>query len=218
LTAEGVLFDMDGVLIDTASGIRSLWTEIGAPLDIHVSDEAFTRHILGCAPEHTVATLFADTSEAVRANVMATVRASEPLLRYEPIAGAAELVTALSDAGVAIALVTGASSVRARAVLDSMGIRDAFSALVTWGDVGHGKPAPDCYLLAAERLGVAPDHCVAVEDAVIGVQSAVNAGMPCIGVGTDKDLLDAGAAFLVSTLAAVRCRPHPSGVELVADR
>ena len=218
VSAAGVLFDLDGVLIDTAGAIRALWTEIGASLGVHVSDEDFSRHILGCAAEHTVATLFGDMSEDVRAEVMATVRTSEPHLRYEPIAGAAELVTALSDTGAEIALVTGASAGRAHAVLDGMGIADAFSAMVTWGDVHVGKPAPDCYLLAAHRLGLAPDRCVAVEDAAIGVRSAVNAGMPCIGVGTDGDLLDAGAEFLVDTLSAVRCRPHPYGVELVADR
>jgi sugar-phosphatase len=218
VVAAGVLIDLDGVLIDTAGAIRALWTDIGRPLGIRITDEDFARHILGCAPEHTVATLFGDSDEAVRAEVLAAVRAGEPRLGYAPITGAADLVTALSDAGAAIALVTGASAARARAVLDGMGVRLAFSALVTWGDVRVGKPAPDCYLLAAERLGLAPERCVAVEDAVLGVRSAVTAGMPCIGVGADQTLLDAGAAFLVDSPAAVRCRPHPCGVELAPLR
>ncbi|QUQ64502.1 hydrolase [Kutzneria sp. CA-103260] len=216
IVARGVLFDMDGVLISTDGAIRALWTEIGRPLGIRISDRDFYQHILGCAPERTVSTLFGELSESVRADVMATVRTREPQLGYEQIPGAVELVMALSAAGAAIALVTGASAVRAGAVLDAMGIRDAFDALVTWGDVRVGKPAPDCYLLAARRLGLAPERCVAVEDATIGVRSAVNAGMPCIGVGADKGLFDAGAEFVVDTLSAVRCQRRPSGVELVA--
>jgi len=67
-------------------------------------------------------------------------------------------------------------------VLDASGLRDLFAVAVSTEEVPHGKPAPDVYLLAADRLAVPPDRCVAVEDSSNGVQAADAAGMPCVAV------------------------------------
>jgi beta-phosphoglucomutase-like phosphatase (HAD superfamily) len=71
------------------------------------------------------------------------------------------------------------------ACLEKIGILDAFDAIVTGTDVEHGKPAPDIYLLAAERLGVEPGQCLAIEDAPAGIESAQNAGMTVWAVLTE---------------------------------
>jgi HAD superfamily hydrolase (TIGR01509 family) len=83
---------------------------------------------------------------------------------------------------VPLAVVTGSSREEAELVLEIMGIRDLLDALVTTEDVAYGKPAPDGFLLAADRLGVLPPGCLAVEDSNAGIRAAIEAGMRCVAV------------------------------------
>jgi len=88
--------------------------------------------------------------------------------------------------------------------LDAIGLRDAFKVVVSGEDVRTGKPAPDIYLLAADRLGVEPDRCVAVEDSPHGVRAATVAGMACLGVATSYASADQlRATRTVQSLAEV---------------
>jgi HAD superfamily hydrolase (TIGR01509 family) len=120
-----------------------------------------------------------------------------------PLAGAAELVRRLHAAGLAIALVTSAKLDWAEyAVGDVLGVRDHFTALVTWERTTAGKPDPEPYLTGAAALGVPPADAVALEDTVPGLHSALAAGVGLvIGVSTGADertLLDAGAHRVVA--------------------
>src|SRR5262249_51704546 len=81
-----------------------------------------------------------------------------------------------------VAVVTGSSREEAELVLEIMGIGELLDALVTTEDVKHGKPAPDGFLLAADRLGVLPAGCLAVEDSSAGIRAARDAGMRCLAV------------------------------------
>ena len=81
-----------------------------------------------------------------------------------------------------MAVATGGIRLVCERLLDDAGVRDWFAAVVTADDVEHGKPAPDTYALAAERLGVDPHDCVAFEDAEPGLQSARAAGMTAVDV------------------------------------
>jgi HAD superfamily hydrolase (TIGR01509 family) len=100
--------------------------------------------------------------------------------------GACALVKLLKDAGIIIALATSAEPGYADAALHSLACHEAFSALTTGPEVAHGKPAPDIYLKAASKIGIAPEDCAAVEDAPAGVQSAKTAGMRVIGVADPR--------------------------------
>ncbi len=102
-----------------------------------------------------------------------------------PTPGSVELVRALERAGMPLAVASSSRKPWVEACLKRLGILDAFSVRVTGGEVEAGKPAPDIYLLAAERLGVAPEACLAIEDAPAGIQSAKNAGMTVWAVRTD---------------------------------
>lgn len=213
----GVLFDMDGVLIDTHNAIVGLWQAVAAEHGVGLTDDDVRRHVTGCAPEHTIAAVFAAVSEPRRQRILDVVRAAEPDLEFEELPGAADLISELHQAGVPLALVTGGSRARCDRVLEKLGLADVFDAVVAWGDVDAGKPAPDCYELAARRLGLPPGSCLAFEDAAGGVRSAVGAGVVCVGVSKNRAALMAcGAQEVVDDLSQVRC--HRDGrVELFHD-
>ena len=102
-----------------------------------------------------------------------------------PTPGSVELVRALERANVPLAVASSSRKPWVEACLTRLGILEAFAIRVTGGDVVAGKPAPDIYLKAAERLGIAPNKCLAIEDAPAGIQSAKNAGMTVWAVRTE---------------------------------
>jgi sugar-phosphatase len=100
----------------------------------------------------------------------------------DPVAGAVELVRALAGHGVRLALVTSRWRVSAQEILALLGVLDDFEVLITAEDVTAGKPDPQGFLLALDRLGVAADDAIAFEDSAPGVASAVAAGLRTIAV------------------------------------
>jgi HAD superfamily hydrolase (TIGR01509 family) len=112
------------------------------------------------------------------------------------IPGVVEFLDHLSRAGIRMALATSASRERAWGTLKELGIAHHFQTIVTGDDVAAGKPDPAIYRLAAERLHMAPENLLAIEDAVSGVKSATAAGLKCVGVGsaTRAELLRAAGA------------------------
>ncbi|MDI5967433.1 HAD family phosphatase [Streptomyces sp. SL13] len=213
---SAVLFDMDGVLIDTDEAIAALWHGLGAEFGVSIDAADIAAHVLGCSPEHTVGTVFAALGPDDRERVMDRVRAAEPTLGFAPVPQAARLVERLAAAGVPLALVTSASTGRAERVLKELGIDGAFSTSVTWGEAQRGKPAPDCYLLAARRLNVPAAECLVFEDTSSGVRAAVAAGAPCVGVSRydPAPLRTGGARHVVRTFDAVGVRQAADGLVL----
>jgi HAD superfamily hydrolase (TIGR01509 family) len=115
-----------------------------------------------------------------------------------------ELVRALRPAGIKSATATSADRVKLDANLEAIGLReDDFDTLVCGGDVTRKKPYPDIYLEAARRLGVAPEDCLVIEDAVEGIKAGVAAGCTCVGLSTTFPapvLTGAGAALVLPDL------------------
>ncbi len=103
----------------------------------------------------------------------------------EPLPGAVELVRGLRAAGMRIGVASSSIFPWVEACLARLGLEDAFDSIITGTDVENGKPAPDIYLLAAERLRVNPRDCLAIEDAPAGILSAKAAGMECWAVRTE---------------------------------
>jgi HAD superfamily hydrolase (TIGR01509 family) len=182
---RAVVFDMDGLLLDT----EVLWQRAEA--------ELFRRH----GAEYTIADALAvmGTSFDVTARYFAE-RLGQPAergaalvdelrvlmleeLRREVNArpGAVELVERLRSR-IPLALASNSSRTLVDAALQTAGLTDAFDHIVTADDVAHPKPAPDLYLLACERLGVAPARALALEDTAPGIAAAKAAGLTCIAV------------------------------------
>jgi HAD superfamily hydrolase (TIGR01509 family) len=122
------------------------------------------------------------------------------------VRGVAEFVTDLAARSVPRAVATSASRHDVDTLLTRARLRDRFEVVVAAEDVRHGKPDPEVYLLAAGRLGIAPEQCLVFEDAMVGVQAARSAGMRAIGVSTahtETELCAAGAERAVEDFEGV---------------
>lgn len=204
-----VIFDMDGVLVASGSAHAASWRIVARRHGIEVSDEQF-RATFGQTSRDIIRKLWGPhiSDEQVRriddekeATYRELIRGLVPLT-----IGAREVVAGLHRAGLPLAVATSGPPENVDLVLDETKLRRFFSAVVTGADVQRGKPAPDCFLLAAERLGVEPDRCVVVEDAPAGIHAAVAAGMHPVGlVGTHpgERLAHAGAARIVQSLTEI---------------
>ncbi len=179
-----VVFDMDGVLVDT----EHVWSEVrGAVVARHGGTwtEQDQRNVMGDNSRQWSAYMrerwnlpFSD--DAIFREVLTTmIAAYERDLVVLP--GARETVAALG-ARYPLAVASSSPHDLILAALRIAGLLDAFATIVSSDEVSHGKPAPDVYLLAASRLGVAPTDCAAVEDSTNGIRAAVAAGMATIAV------------------------------------
>lgn len=202
---RAVIFDMDGVIIDSHPTHREAWRTFLQTVGKPVSDAELDfvldgrkrgeilRHYLGELSEEEVHQYGDQKDEFFR----------ERSLQIKLIPGVTELLAHLRDAGIVTAVATSASGSRARHVLDQLQLAEKFNVVVTGDDVACGKPDPSIYALTCERLNMAPGSSLAIEDAVSGIQAAIAAGLTCMGVAGaqlhDK-LREAGAARVVENL------------------
>jgi HAD superfamily hydrolase (TIGR01509 family) len=172
---DAVLLDMDGTLLDTEPSYVSAFT---AALDAfgYPDATAMCHALIGIPGAECEALLRARYGENFPfADVIAAfaVRSDELFQEGLPLKpGTIELLDALREAGCPFAIVTSTSRRTAERHLTFGGIRARFDTLVTCDDVARGKPSPDIYLLAAARLGVRPQACVAIEDSNPGIAAA----------------------------------------------
>jgi beta-phosphoglucomutase len=182
----GVLWDLDGTLIDSGELHYEAWREVlaelGRPFDRGVFAHSFgkrndtiLRELLGIdgRPEE-LQRIGDDKEERYRVLVR---RHGVPLLP-----GALHWLRRLEEEGWRQALATSAPLPNVEATLRPLGLQDHFDAIVSADEVGRGKPDPLVFLTAAERLGLPPARCVVVEDAPAGLEGARRGGMPSIGV------------------------------------
>ena len=206
---KGVIFDMDGVLVDSGPAHAASWRALAEKHGIKISDKQF-KQTFGCPSRDIIRTIWGDHvgdedvrryDEEKEAIYRQKIAGRVPLAR-----GTRETLTALRQAGCALAVATSGPRENVELVLREADLGPLFDAVVTGFDVKDGKPAPDCFLLAAERAGLEPAECVVVEDAPVGIEAALAAGMKAIGFGGThpaQRLLEAGAAQTVERLAEV---------------
>ncbi|WP_405567792.1 HAD family hydrolase [Streptomyces phaeochromogenes] len=183
---ELVIFDNDGVLVDSEPISNTLLaaylTELGHP----TSYEESLRDYMGAAmhrvhdivEERTGERLPADFDDVFHARVFAAFERE-----LEPVAGAVEVLEKLAADGVPYCVASSGSHERIRVGHRKTGLDRWFDdgRIFSSQDVGRGKPAPDLFLHAAERMGVPPEKCLVVEDSPLGVRAAVAAGMDVYG-------------------------------------
>lgn len=189
---DAVIFDMDGVLVD------------GEPLHFETVNELLGREGKSISLEQYKPYMGTKTGWA---DMIADFGLSQPREYYSPIyrelvlaryrerssalPGALSIVTALRMANQRLALASSSIRPWVEACLDKIGLGTAFEEIVTGSEIENGKPDPEIYLLAAEKLGVDPKRCLAFEDAPAGIESARRAGMTVWAVRTEytRDLL-----------------------------
>ncbi|WP_305778262.1 HAD-IA family hydrolase [Kitasatospora sp. MMS16-BH015] len=193
-----VLFDVDGVLLDSTAGYRRVWDAWSALRGL--DRELVWSLTFGRRPEDTVRDV-APGLDPVRERAVLDGLLSELGADCPPIAGAGELLRALPADGWALATSGSREVVHRRFAAAGLPLP---AVQVYAADVTAGKPAPDCYLLAARRLGRAPADCVVVEDAPAGVAAGRAAGCTVYGLTTTHSTAE--------LLGADRCLPDLASV------
>jgi beta-phosphoglucomutase family hydrolase len=185
----GYIFDLDGTLVDTMPLHYRAWNRAmqRAGLREELSEDLF--YSLGGVPTRRVAQLLADHYR-LKIDVEKVFHEKEALfveLRAEMKLIEAVVAFARKAAGhTPLSVASGGPRDIVRHTLELMGLASLFPVVVTPEDVAHGKPAPDMFLLAAKKMGVAPEKCLVFEDAEPGIQAAEAAGMKWVRVESRK--------------------------------
>lgn len=192
---RAVLWDMDGVLVDSADYHYAAWREALARERYDISYEAF-RATFGQRNDAILRGIFGPDLPDAEVDRIADLK--EALYRQfvcergiAPSPGVLRWLQALRAAGWRQAVASAAPRANIDAILATVGIGHYFDAITSGEDVTRGKPDPQVYLISAQRVGAPPARCVVVEDAPAGLEGARRAGMRCIGVTSTHGRLNA---------------------------
>ena len=185
MSYAAVVFDMDGVIADSEPVYYDAINVVLAPIGKRMTPE-LQRAVMGHGVAETWDVLQRELGldGPLDALVQAYDRelCRQLALVDETLPGVRELIAALRERRLPVALASSSWPGWIDALLVGTRLAGAFDALISAKEVAHGKPAPDIYLLAAERLGVAPERCVAIEDTPTGIAAAKAAGMLAVQV------------------------------------
>lgn len=199
-TPKAVLWDMDGVIVDTASYHLESWQEAFATRGIKFTAAQF-RGTFGQRNDNIIRSVLGKDVPAEELKAIARHKETIFLQKIDgnvqAFPGAPELIEALNQHGFHQAVASSAPMENIRLMLGSLGLLACFQATVCGRDVTRGKPDPQVFLTAAERLNIQPRRCVVIEDAVAGVQAARAAGMKSLAVTTSHPRSSLAAADLV---------------------
>lgn len=209
MTIQGVIFDLDGVLVSTDELHYRAWKEMadaeGIPFDREVN-----HRLRGVSRMDSLQIILERArrsySEAEKSAIAdrKNARYREYLLELttdDLLPGAADMLAALRRRGIKIAVAS--ASKNASMILERLELNPLLDACADGNDVTRSKPDPEVFLLAANRLGLAPRHCLVVEDAAAGVEAARRAGMACFAIGAASDLPN--VAFCAASLGRISC-------------
>lgn len=193
----GCIFDLDGVIVDTAKYHYLAWKRLAEELGFFFSENDNER-LKGVSRMVSLEILLqvgglTFTEEEKRAMAERKnnwyVEYITAMKEDEVLPGAKSFLEAARASGMKIAL--GSASKNARTILNGLRLTGYFDAVIDGTKVSKAKPDPEVFLLAAKELGLLPESCVVFEDAQAGVEAAKRAGMRCIGIGTGPELSDA---------------------------
>jgi len=189
---KAILFDHDGTIVDSEKAHFEMWRNVLIVYDIELSYEEYTNQYAGIPTTTNAITITENYSidatpfELVKAK---NEQSKQYLLKqaFPLMKGAIDSIRYFHKQGYKIGIVTGAGREGVAVSLVEHGLEKYVSVCVSGDDVVNSKPAPDCYLLAAEKLGFQPSECLAIEDTYNGSLAAIGAGIKCIGVsGSDR--------------------------------
>jgi len=183
------IFDLDGVIVDTAKYHYLAWKKIAATFG-HDLTEQENEQLKGVSRVDSLHLIlgFAQTRLDAEAFAHCLTQKNEDYLQFittvnskDLLSGIAEALTFLKAQGIPIAL--GSASKNAQVILDQLGVTSYFEVIVDGNNVQKSKPDPEVFVKGSEALGISPQHCVVFEDSTAGIQAAKAAGMTAIALG-----------------------------------
>ena len=206
----GVIFDLDGVLVDTGWAHKQSWYDLAEKEGFSMTDEFFYS-TFGMQNFMIIPMLLSREAALDEVNRLSNWKEQ----RYRqiiaeklaPAEGAKSLLDDLKSGNFLLAVGSSAPRTNLDLVLERTGLQDYFDAYVSGEEVTNGKPAPDTFLKAAQKLTLGADQCVVVEDAVQGVEAGKAAGMPVVAVTTTRSRADLHKAdIIVDSLTELQAR------------
>ncbi|WP_026971720.1 HAD family hydrolase [Aliagarivorans marinus] len=183
---HAAIFDMDGLLLDSERLCRSYFLDACSELQLNVPESVYLQ-IIGCNAQR-IEQIFAEQLgpdfpyHPLRERWMALYQGHVHNRAVALREGVRELLELLAGLPIQLAVATSTAKELAENKLRLAGLRDYFSLITCGCEVAHSKPDPEIYLLAASRLGIAPEHCIAFEDSANGVRAAHAANMQVVQV------------------------------------
>ncbi|RVU24948.1 HAD family phosphatase [Sandaracinomonas limnophila] len=185
---EGILFDMDGVVVDNLPYHVDAWLLFCEKKGIPLTRETFYKELNGMNSKDTFEWFF--KRQMTREEVHPLEEEKEEIYREfyapfrKPLEGLVEFLKEIRSSGIKVALATSAGQGNIDFTIDGIGLRDQFDVIVGGAEVTKGKPDPEIYLLAAQKLGVNPANCWVIEDSLQGIKSGQSAGCKVVGITT----------------------------------
>ena len=209
----GVVFDLDGVLIDSHEQHERSWFQLAAEVDKPLTKEQF-KESFGMRNVMCIPNVFHWTSPEDHEQIRKLGDRKEELYRellradgIEPLPGVVDLLQSLNDAGVLFSLGSSTSRKNIEVCFASTGLDRFFGPFYTGAeDVTRGKPFPDVFLEAAAKIDRLPARCLVIEDAHVGVEAGIAAGMKVLAVTTThtrESFTESGAVRVVDSLAEI---------------
>ena len=197
---KGFLFDLDGVIVDTAVFHFQAWRRLAQKLGGDFTEEQ-NEQLKGVSRVDSLKKIIEWTGATVSDEEFQTLMVEknkwylelvQGLGPQDALPGALDFLQTAYDQGLKIAL--GSASKNAPMILEKLGITPLFTAIIDGNNVVNGKPHPEVFLKGAEALGLEPSECVVFEDSIAGVQAAKTGGMSSVGIG-DAETLQADIHF-----------------------
>ena len=190
---RAVLFDHDGTLVDSEPIHYQLWVQVLRRYGVMISEEVFNSVCAGMPTLANAVDLVKRYNLPVQAENLAEEKhtiTKEFLAEnaYPLMPGVQKAIQALIEQGLTLAIVTGANQHSVGATVRTYSFDRHFAYVISADDVQKSKPAPDCYLLALEKLGLRPEECLAIEDTEHGLRAASQAGIPCLVLPTELSM------------------------------
>ncbi|NMM48591.1 HAD family hydrolase [Marinigracilibium pacificum] len=193
---KAILFDMDGVMVDSNPYHKAAWPVYGKQIGLDIDDDLMEKHVYGHTNHDALQNLMGKKLDKELTFKMGEEKEAifrEMILpELKPVDGLIEFIDFAKSRNIKLAVASSAHRSNIDFILDGFNIRRAFECIVDGTMVENGKPEPDIFLKAAELFGFKPKECLVIEDSLAGVEAGRRAGMPTVGITTthSKDELD----------------------------